>query len=58
VEPESIDIGLELTETVANSLAKLVEAVAQELRDIGCSVTPHDSSISDKVCFWDVPVAP
>jgi hydrogenase maturation protease len=54
VEPESIDIGLELTSTVEASLDKLIEAVADELRSMGCSVVPLDASFSDKkYCFWD-----
>ncbi len=53
VEPESIDIGLELTGTVEASLDKLIEAVADELRSMGCSVVPLDTSFSDKCCFWD-----
>ena len=52
VEPESVDIGLELTETVEGSLKKLITAVVAEMRKIGCSVIPHNSSFSDKACFW------
>ncbi|MBW2467169.1 MAG: HyaD/HybD family hydrogenase maturation endopeptidase [Deltaproteobacteria bacterium] len=52
VEPESIDIGLELTTTVESSLDKLITAIAEELRRIGCSVVPHKTSFSDKACFW------
>lgn len=53
VEPESVDIGLELTETVEGSLGKLITAVVEELRQIGCSVVPLNSSFSDKACFWE-----
>ena len=53
VEPESVDIGLELTETVEKSLAKLIKAVVEEVCKIGCSVLPQDSSFSDKACFWE-----
>jgi hydrogenase maturation protease len=53
VEPESVDIGLELTETVEKSLAKLIKAVVEEVSKTGCSVVPHDSSFSDKACFWE-----
>ena len=53
VEPESVDIGLELTETVEDSLDKLITAVVEELRKIGCSVEPHNSSFADKACFWE-----
>jgi hydrogenase maturation protease len=52
VEPESVDIGLELTETVEKSLAKLIQAVVEEVSKIGCSVVPQGSSFSDKACFW------
>jgi hydrogenase maturation protease len=53
VEPESVDIGLELTETVEKSLAKLIKDVVEEVCKIGCSVVPHNSSFSDKACFWE-----
>jgi hydrogenase maturation protease len=53
VEPESVDIGLELTETVEKSLAKLIQAVVEEVSKIGCSVVPQGSSFSDKACFWE-----
>ena len=53
VEPETVDIGLELTETVENSLDKLITAVVEELRKIGCSVEPHNSTFTDKACFWE-----
>ena len=53
VEPESVDIGLELTETVESSLGKLITDVVEELRKIGCSVVPHNSSFTDKACFWE-----
>ncbi len=52
VEPESVDIGLELTETVEKVLPKLIKAVVGEVSKIGCSVVPQDSSFSDKACFW------
>ena len=53
VEPKSVDIGLELSETVEKSLKKLIKAVIEELGKIGCSVVPQDSSFSDKACFWE-----
>jgi hydrogenase maturation protease len=53
VEPESVDIGLELSETVESSLDKLITAVVDELRKIGCSVVPQNSSFTDKACFWE-----
>jgi hydrogenase maturation protease len=53
VEPESIDIGLELTDTVEASLAKLIGAVTDELRAIGCSVEAIDGDFSEKAQFWD-----
>jgi len=52
VEPESVDIGLELTETVESSLDKLITAVVEELRKTGCSIVPHNSLFPDKACFW------
>jgi hydrogenase maturation protease len=53
VEPESIDIGLDLTATVEASVDKLVAAVADELRAIGCSVVPIEAAFTEKARFWD-----
>jgi len=53
VEPETVDIGLELTETVESSLNKLITTVVEELRKIGCSVVPQNSTFTDKACFWE-----
>ena len=53
VEPESIDIGLDLTETVEASLGKLIGAVADELRTAGCSLVPIEASFTEKARFWD-----
>ncbi len=53
VEPESIDIGLDLTDTVEASVDKLVEAVADELRGINCTVVPTETVFSEKARFWD-----
>lgn len=53
VEPKSVDIGLELTGTVESSLDKLINAVVDELRKIGCSVMPHNTTFSDKACFYE-----
>lgn len=53
VEPESIDTGLELTETVEASLGKLLDAVTTELKSIGCRVTPLNITFSDKANFWE-----
>ena len=53
VEPESIDIGLDLTDTVEASVEKLVSAVADELRSIGCSLVPVKANFSEKARFWD-----
>ncbi len=55
MEPESVDIGLELTATVEASLDKLITAVVEELRTIGCTVVPLNTSFSDRACFWDAP---
>ena len=54
VEPESIDIGLDLTETVEANLGKLIEAVADELRAAGCSLVPIEASFAEKARFWDI----
>ncbi len=53
VEPESIDIGLDLTDTVEASVEKLVSAVADELRTIGCDLVPVEANFSEKARFWD-----
>jgi len=53
VEPESVDIGLELTETVGNCFDKLITNIVEELHKIGCSVVPSKTSFSGKNCFWE-----
>ncbi len=53
VEPESIDIGLDLTDTVEASVDKLLCAVADELRSIGCSLVPNEAIFTEKARFWD-----
>lgn len=53
VEPENLDIGLDLTDTVEASLDKLIGAVIDELRDIGCSVVPVEGDFTEKARFWD-----
>lgn len=53
IEPESIDIGLDLTDTVEDSLEKLFSAVADELRAIGCALVPIEATFSEKARFWD-----
>jgi hydrogenase maturation protease len=53
VEPESIDIGLDLTETVEANVDKLIGAVADELRSIGCTLVPIEATFTEKARFWD-----
>jgi len=53
VEPESIDIGLDLTETVEASVEKLIGEVVNELSSLGCSIVPTGTTFSDKARFWD-----
>jgi len=53
VEPESIDVGLDLTETVEANVDKLVDAVAEELRAIGCTLVPVEATFTEKAHFWD-----
>jgi len=53
VEPESIDIGLDLTETVEANVDKLVGVVADELRSLGCSLVPIEANFTEKARFWD-----
>ena len=53
VEPESLDIGLDLTDTVEASLEKLTGAILEELRSIGCSIVPIEATFIEKARFWD-----
>ena len=53
VEPESIDIGLDLTNTVEASLEKLTGAVIDELRSIDCTAVPIEATFTEKARFWD-----
>ena len=53
VEPESIDVGLNLTDAVEASVDKLVSAVVEELRSIGCAMVPVEGAFAEKACFWD-----
>ncbi|KPK00512.1 MAG: hypothetical protein AMJ60_00990 [Desulfobacterales bacterium SG8_35] len=53
VEPESIDIGLDLSETVEASVEKLTGAVVDELRTIGCTLVPIEATFTEKARFWD-----
>ena len=53
IEPESIDIGLDLSDTVEASVDKLVDALADELRANGCSLVPTEASFAEKAHFWD-----
>jgi len=53
VEPESIDIGLDLTDTVEASLEKLIGAVVDELRSIGSAVITTEATFTEKERFWD-----
>ena len=53
VEPESLNIGLDLTDTVEASLEKLTGAILEELRSIGCSIVPIEATFIEKARFWD-----
>jgi hydrogenase maturation protease len=53
VEPANVDIGLELSETVAGSLEKLITAVAEELRALGCTAVLKNQPFPGKACFWE-----
>ena len=53
VEPEDLDIGLDLTNTVEASLEKLYGAIIDELRSIGCSIIPIETTFTEKANFWD-----
>jgi len=53
VEPVSIDIGLDLTDTVEASLTKLMGAIVDELRSLGCALVPVEATFTEKARFWD-----
>ena len=53
VEPESLDIGLDLTDTVEASLEKLTGAIIDELRSIDCTIVPVETTFIEKARFWD-----
>ena len=53
VEPENLDIGLDLTDTVEASVEKLTGAIIEELRSIGCSIVPVEATFIEKARFWD-----
>ena len=53
VEPESLDIGLDLTDAVEASLDKLIGAVLEELRSADCLVVPIEATFTEKARFWD-----
>lgn len=53
VEPECMDIGLDLTETVEANVEKLVNLVADELRACGCTLVPVAATFTEKARFWD-----
>ena len=53
VEPESLDIGLDLTHRVEASLDELIVSVIEELRSAGCSVIPIEANFTEKARFWD-----
>jgi hydrogenase maturation protease len=53
VEPESIDIGLDLTDKVEASIEKLTGAVIDELRSAGCTIVPVGATFTEKARFWD-----
>ena len=53
VEPENLDIGLDLTDTVEASVEKLTGAIIDELRSIGCSIVPIEAAFTEKARFWD-----
>lgn len=53
VEPEKVETGLELTSAVEGCLDKLLAAVVDELRAIGCSVSPVAGDFSQRAVFWE-----
>ncbi len=53
VEPENLDIGLDLTDTVEASVEKLTGAIIDELRSIGCAIVPIEANFTEKARFWD-----
>ena len=53
VEPESLDIGLDLTDAVEASLDELIGALIEELRSADCLVVPVEATFTEKARFWD-----
>lgn len=49
IEPESLEPGLALTETVETSLNKLLAYIVNELELMGCEVTPLNVSVSPRL---------
>jgi hydrogenase maturation protease len=53
VEPECLDPGLDLSTDVEAGLDRLLQAVCDELRAIGCRVEPVNIVLAGKAQFWD-----
>jgi hydrogenase maturation protease len=53
VEPENLDIGLDLTDVVEASLDELQGAIIEELRSAGCTIVPIEANFTEKARFWD-----
>jgi hydrogenase maturation protease len=53
VEPADLSQGLDLSDAVETSLDKLLHAVCEELKSLGCKIKHLDLTFSDKARFWD-----
>lgn len=53
VEPADLNPGLDLSDTVEASLHKLLHAICEELKSLGCTIETLDRTFSDKARFWD-----
>lgn len=56
IEPKSMDLTLDLSPEVRDSLHRLLEVVVEELRNLGCSVEKAGHTGEQKAGFWNTPV--
>jgi hydrogenase maturation protease len=53
IEPKIMDTGLSLSKEVEDNLGKLVEAVVEELRNLGYNLQPRTESEARGAGFWE-----
>lgn len=49
VEPESVDLGLEMTAPVRAGLERLIEAIGRELQGLGIAMTPRKTVLPEAI---------